>query len=253
MTWGLEPDVASGRIVSGMTKRPAPRPGWSVGELAQATGLTVRTLHHYEHIGLLSPRARTEGRHRLYDAGDVRRLYQVCALRDIGVPLAEIRRVLDDKPRLVEVLRTHALRVDAEIARLRRLQMLLRHASKQASRVRPDDLLATIEAMATVSRRADVVKATRTASEGREARWRELGTQLRACMKRRAAPSSPRVLELARRAKAYIDEFAGGDGATIAALAHLRRVAPPKSLAGWTPALMGYLDQALVALSWERS
>lgn len=236
-----------------MKKRPAPRSDWSVGELAKATRLTVRTLHYYEHIGLLSPRARSEGRHRLYDAGDVRRLYQVCALRDIGVPLAEIRRVLDDKPRLVEVLQAHTLRVDSEIARLQRLQVLLRHASEQAGRVRPDDLLATIDAMATVSRRADVIASTRRTGGGVEARWRELGSQLRACMKRRAPPSSPRVLELARRAKAYIDEFSGGDGATIAALAHLRRVAPPKSLAGWTPALMGYLDQALVALSGERS
>ena len=54
---------------------------WKVGSLASATGLTVRTLHHYDHIGLVSPSGRTPSGHRLYEESDVRRLYQVLALR----------------------------------------------------------------------------------------------------------------------------------------------------------------------------
>lgn len=235
-----------------MKKRPQPRRGWRVGELAKATGLTVRTLHHYEQIGLLAPGSRTAARHRLYDASDVRVLYQVCALRDIGLPLAKIRLVLGDKPTLAEVLRAHALGVEEEIARLRRLHVLLRHASERAKGAGPDDLLATIEAMVTVSRRADALEKTAGSRGGSAARWRKLGAELRACLKRRRAPSSPHVLDLARKAKAYIDEFAGGDGATVEALARLRRAAPPKSLAGWTPALLKYLDLALTELSKEQ-
>ena len=44
---------------------------WKVGALAQATGLTVRALHHYDHIGLLSPSMRTAAGHRLHTADDV--------------------------------------------------------------------------------------------------------------------------------------------------------------------------------------
>lgn len=66
-----------------------------VGELAAATGLTVRTLHYYEETGLLVP-SRTEAGHRMYDATAVVRLHAICQLRRIGLPLDEIGRALDD-------------------------------------------------------------------------------------------------------------------------------------------------------------
>ena len=57
-----------------------------VGELARRTGLTVRTLHHYDEIGLLRPSLHTESGHRLYTAADVGRLQQVVSLRQLGRP-----------------------------------------------------------------------------------------------------------------------------------------------------------------------
>src|SRR4051812_31948093 len=71
-------------------------PGRRVGELAGATGLTVRTLHYYEEIGLLFAAQRTDAGHRLYTDGDVERLYRICLLRRLGLPLHEIARALDD-------------------------------------------------------------------------------------------------------------------------------------------------------------
>jgi DNA-binding transcriptional MerR regulator len=68
---------------------------WRVGELAEATGLSVRTLHHYDEIGLLQPSERTSSGHRQYDAADVRRMHRVVALRGFGLSLAEIGQVLD--------------------------------------------------------------------------------------------------------------------------------------------------------------
>src|SRR6266508_6157268 len=67
-----------------------------VGELATATGLTVRTLHYYEQIGLLVPSSRSDTGHRLYNETDVARLYRICLLRRTGLPLAAIGRALDD-------------------------------------------------------------------------------------------------------------------------------------------------------------
>lgn len=66
------------------TSEPVSRPehAWQVGTLAQATGLTVRALHHYDHIGLLSPSRRTAAGHRLYTADDVARLYRIRLLRN---------------------------------------------------------------------------------------------------------------------------------------------------------------------------
>jgi DNA-binding transcriptional MerR regulator len=66
-----------------------------VGELARRTGLTVRTLHHYDEIGLLPPSLHSDSGHRLYTAGDVTRLQQVISLRQLGFSLEEIRDCLD--------------------------------------------------------------------------------------------------------------------------------------------------------------
>src|SRR3979409_1023673 len=70
--------------------------GRRVGELATATGLTVRTLHYYEEIGLLVASDRSDAGHRLYADTDVERLYRICLLRRLGLPLGEIGRALDD-------------------------------------------------------------------------------------------------------------------------------------------------------------
>ena len=63
---------------------------FTVGALAARTGLTVRTLHHYDTIGLLSPSGRTEAGYRLYSETDVRRLEHIVVLRSLGVSLPEI-------------------------------------------------------------------------------------------------------------------------------------------------------------------
>ncbi|APR77072.1 Regulatory protein, MerR [Minicystis rosea] len=230
-----------------MEERARSRRRYRIGELAEATGLTVRTLHHYEHIGLLAPSARTEGRQRLYDEHDVRRLYRIRALRDLGLSLADIGRMLDDdRDGLADLLRAHRARVAAEIEGLERLRSLLDHACAHADRdVAPEDVLATIEAMSRVVRRSEARRKKGNAAKDAEARWREIGEELRACMKDGEPPSAPRPRAVAQRALARIVEFAGGDRATLEALAHLRRLDPPKSFAGWSPALMRYLDQAL--------
>src|SRR5689334_8017536 len=71
-------------------------PPYKVGELAQLAGVSVRTLHHYEDVGLLRPGARTDSGHRLYTPRDVERLARIVALTQLGLSLEEVRRCLDD-------------------------------------------------------------------------------------------------------------------------------------------------------------
>ena len=59
-----------------------------VGALAKRAGLTVRALHHYDAIGLLSPSARSDAGYRLYNRADIARLHQVQALRRFGMALS---------------------------------------------------------------------------------------------------------------------------------------------------------------------
>ena len=69
---------------------------WTVGELARLAGVTVRTLHHYDRIGLLSPSGRTAAGYRRYAPSDLDRLHQVLVYRELGFPLEEVATLLDD-------------------------------------------------------------------------------------------------------------------------------------------------------------
>src|SRR5437899_1165849 len=93
-----------------------------VGELARRTGLTIRTLHHYDDIGLLKPSLHTEAGHRLYAAGDVARLQQVLSLRQLGFSLEQVRDCLD-RPGFspLEVIGLHVARLREQIELQRKL------------------------------------------------------------------------------------------------------------------------------------
>ena len=69
---------------------------YRVGELARLAHVSVRTLHHYDAIGLLRPSGRSESGYRLYAGADLERLQQVLFYRELGFPLAEIRCVMSD-------------------------------------------------------------------------------------------------------------------------------------------------------------
>lgn len=96
-----------------------------VGELARQTGLTVRTLHHYDQIGLVVPSARSEAGYRLYAPADVRRLQSVQALRDLGFGLARIAQMLagpaPDRVARAQI-EAQLREVDAAIARSRQVR-----------------------------------------------------------------------------------------------------------------------------------
>ena len=118
---------------------------WKIGELAKATGLTVRTLHHYDQIGLLTPSERTQAGYRLYGERDVERLYEIRALRDLGIPLGEIPDALGGDARLT--LTRHLERIEQDLERQRRLQSLLTNILGGGDRASGRDYMEAIQAM----------------------------------------------------------------------------------------------------------
>jgi DNA-binding transcriptional MerR regulator len=98
-------------------------PEYTVRALADLAGITVRTLHHYDRIGLLVPSRRTKSGYRSYGEKDLLRLQQILFYRELDLPLAEIREILDD-PDFDEVaaLRDHGRHLDERIRRLRALR-----------------------------------------------------------------------------------------------------------------------------------
>jgi MerR family transcriptional regulator, thiopeptide resistance regulator len=100
---------------------------YTVGAVARLAGISVRSLHHYDQIGLLAPSGRSPGGYRIYSLGDLKRLQQVLFYRALGFPLDEIARILADPGQ------------DAH-AHLRRQHRLLREQI-----TRRQDMLAAIE------------------------------------------------------------------------------------------------------------
>ena len=68
---------------------------YRVSDFAEKAGVTVRTLHHYDRLGLLKPSGRTEAGYRLYGERDFGRLQQIVTLKFIGLPLRQIKDLLD--------------------------------------------------------------------------------------------------------------------------------------------------------------
>lgn len=140
--------------------RAKPDQLWKVGELAARTGLTVRTLHHYDAIGLLSPSGRTDSSHgsghRLYTAADVARLQQILSLKMLGFGLEQIREYLlrdDYDPRWVIRVQLQRVRDQAdELKQLADRLTALADALDKAEAVSADEFLQTIEEMTMIEK-----------------------------------------------------------------------------------------------------
>ncbi|MEW9531134.1 MerR family transcriptional regulator [Microbispora sp. NPDC049125] len=125
---------------------------WSIGELAQASGVTVRALHHYDEIGLLTPGERTASGHRRYTERDLRRLYRLRALRALGLSLEQIAGVLadsaDDLASMRDLLATQLRKLEEHAVRVERLQLRIHGLLDQidgSSMPDPDQFMATLE------------------------------------------------------------------------------------------------------------
>lgn len=123
-----------------------------VGELAAATGVTVRTLHHYDEIGLLVPSGRSSAGHRLYSQADVERLYRITLLQRLGLSLSEIANALDpSEPNLAPVLDRHLRTLDERLsagARIRNRLSLLVDRSPTQTHLSTNDLIEVMEDIA---------------------------------------------------------------------------------------------------------
>jgi DNA-binding transcriptional MerR regulator len=206
-----------------------------VGELAKRTGLTVRTLHHYDEVGLLKPSLHTEAGYRLYTRGDVARLQQVLSLRQLGFALEEIRDCLD-RPGFapLEVIRLHVTRLRQQIELQRKLCDRLEALVEQfrtAEEVPAEEFLQTIEAMTMIEKLAEQTNKYYTpeqlkyfeerrktggpemeeATQKGPQMWADLFTEVEAAMAAGVPPENPKAQELAKRWLALVTMVTGGD------------------------------------------
>lgn len=206
-----------------------------VGDLARATGLTVRTLHHWDELGLVVPSGRTPAGHRQYGDDDVRRLYQVAALRRLGLALGEIKELLDGvgcDPR--DTVRRQLAASDARVAAeaaLRERLTHLRAVLDRGAEPTTDDLLRAVEATTMVEQYYTEEQLAQLAQrreqlgpEGMERAqrdWQEVLAGFEAARVAGTDPGAPEVRALAERARGLVASFTGGDPGVAASVNRL--------------------------------
>jgi len=228
---------------------------WKIGELAKATGLTVRTLHHYDEIGLLAPSERTQAGHRLYGETDVRRLYQIRALRDLGLPLQEIPSALAGDPR--KTLEDHLLRVRQDVERGRRLQSLLQGILDRVDHASGQDYMEAIQAMTMMEKyytpeQLDQLDQRRKelgedAERQYDRDWQELIATAKTHYENAVEPSDARMQDVARRWRELIELFTGGDPELLTSLKTMfQEEGPERASQGQVDSgLMQYVGEAM--------
>ncbi|MEV5183005.1 MerR family transcriptional regulator [Streptomyces werraensis] len=105
----------------------------TIGALARATGLSVRTIRYWSDEGALPPVARSAGGYRLYDAGSVARLELVRTLRELGLGLDDVRRVLTGETTVAQVAAAHVAALDARIRSLKVTRAVLSTVARRGS------------------------------------------------------------------------------------------------------------------------
>jgi DNA-binding transcriptional MerR regulator len=211
---------------------------WKIGELARRTGLTVRTLHHYDEIGLLSPAERSDGGHRVYGEADVRRLYRIVSLRSLGLPLDAIGSALDEEgfdPRAA--VEDHLARLETRMDQQRRLQERL---WRLLERLDTEDFLTTIEELTMRQRyytpdQLDQLEQRRQAIgedaiRDVEREWAEIFATLRAELDAGTDPADPKLRPLAQRGRELVAMFTGGDPGITSALKEMWEKEDPETV-----------------------
>lgn len=236
-----------------------------VGELAKRTGVSVRTLHYYDEIGLLAPSHHSEAGYRLYVGTDIVRLQQIKSLRQLGFSLEQIRDCLSrgDVP-LLRVIEMHCDRVRKEIALQERLYDRLEAIAARLRRAEEPsvvELMQTMEAMSrmekyyTPEQREWLNERRQIVGEERirevEAEWPRLMAEVRDAMDAGTDPADPHVQALAARWMGLVREFTGGDpGITKSLRTMYANEAPQDIHPSLDPRMgeyMAYINKAMAA------
>ena len=234
-----------------------------IGELAKATGVTVRTLHHYDRIGLLAPAERSGAGYRLYSDVDLGRLYRIRALQGMGFTLAEIGdELLRDGEDPRPALRRHVERLDERARLAERLRSRLTDilaTLDRAGEPTGDMFIEAIEVMTRMERyytpeqleqlsqRADAL-----GQEGLERAhedWARLIAEVEAERAAGTDPADPRLTPLIERWNALVEQFTGGDPGIRASLQKLYETEEPEraSRGAVDAETMEYAQRAIAA------
>ncbi|MBI1729905.1 MerR family transcriptional regulator [Candidatus Acetothermia bacterium] len=237
---------------------------WKVGELAKSTGLTVRTLHHYDQIGLLKPSNRTSSGYRLYCKNDIERLQQILSLRSLGFSLEQIKSCFNGtKLSPLEIIEMHLEQVRKEIKVQEKLRDQLERIARDLKIHRnitvekfikfieviklAEKYPFTPEQMEKIKKQGELLGQEKIQEVQKE--WPDLIAKVTAEMEKGTPPSDPKVQKIAKRWRELVNMFTGGDTGIESTLAKRYKEAPGYAEKfGMSQKLFDYVGQAMKAL-----
>ncbi|MFJ8149450.1 MerR family transcriptional regulator [Streptomyces sp. NPDC096048] len=125
----------------------------TIGELARTTGLPARTIRYWSDQGALPPVARSAGGYRLYDAASAARLELIRTLRELGLGLDAVRRVLAGETTVAQVAAAHVSALDARIRALRVTRAVLSTVARRGSTAEETTLMNKLARLSAAERR----------------------------------------------------------------------------------------------------
>ncbi|EKK4080435.1 MerR family transcriptional regulator [Cronobacter dublinensis] len=224
-----------------------------VGELAKRCGLTVRTLHHYESLGLLIPSGRTAAGYRLYNRDDIQRLHHIQALTRMGLSLAQVRECLESgSVTLPEVIETQIAMLNAQLKRtatLRDRLVALREGLLAGDEPDLQEWLKTLELMTMYEKwfSPDELKQLPFAQQNadREAQWAALVGEVKEAVHKGVPVTDPAAQALATRWMETLERDTAGNPAFLTRLNEMHAAEPTmRDQTGITPAMIDWITQA---------
>jgi DNA-binding transcriptional MerR regulator len=203
-----------------------------VGELARRTGLTVRTLHHYDEIGLLAPSGRSEAGYRLYSQDDVQRLHGIQTMRQMGLALSDIGELLAGEGMAPERIIGQQIRaLDQQITQATELRgrlTMLRDGLMAGAEPDMGNWLEALALMTTYGKYFSSAELKQIFTNWNliEADWLVVKDLVRSAMDRQLPPDSPEVQALAYRWMALMLHWMGGDLDLLERWGHMFRTEP---------------------------
>jgi MerR family transcriptional regulator, thiopeptide resistance regulator len=198
---------------------------WKVGEISKLTGITIRTLHHYDEIRLLRPTFRTDTGHRLYTEDDIIKLQQIMSLKELDFSLEEIKEFFENpeyNPK--EVIEMQLERLTKEIKLKEELKQQLQelwevfHSWKKPSLEQFIKSIELIKAQKEYFTQEEINrmkmhydKLNNVEVDKIAKSWNQLISLLQSEMENGTSVDNPRVMELAEKWKQGMDYFSGGD------------------------------------------
>jgi DNA-binding transcriptional MerR regulator len=229
-----------------------------IGEMARRAGVSVRTLHYYEEIGLLEP-GRSDSGHRLYGRAAIERLQQIRSLQQLGLSLSEIDALLSGQSISPgRIVADHIAEVQSQREALARLETQLKHLQRLLRGGPQDDpaaikvFLATLEAMTMYEKHLSKeqlqhVNTMHDAAGGSAASWQSALDGLRAEMDAGTDPADAKVKALVEQWHEAAASFMPADDEALhqSVMQLLHDEPQARKEHGLDDALFAYLGQAL--------